>query len=100
MSLDVRFITFARNGLDDRGGTHVGFPELRPGEGIHITEARPLRRCVARPSKECQPHDAPQTQRWMAALCSIRVDRPLVCPTPAVSGRTERVRAGDPLDVV
>ena len=57
MPLDVRFITFARNGLDDRCGNKVGFSELRPDECIHMTEARPLRRCVARPSKECQQND-------------------------------------------
>jgi hypothetical protein len=54
MPLDVRFITFAGNGLDDRCGHHVGFSELRPDECIPMTEARPLRRCVACPSNGYQ----------------------------------------------
>ena len=57
MPLDGRFITFAGNGLDDRCGHHVGFSALRPDACIHLTEARPLRRCVARPSKESQQNE-------------------------------------------
>jgi hypothetical protein len=57
MPLDVRFKTFAGNGLDDRCGNHVGFSELRTDECIHMTEARPMRRCVARPRKGCQQNE-------------------------------------------
>jgi hypothetical protein len=35
----------------------VGFSALRSGACVHLTEARPLRRCVARPSKECQQNE-------------------------------------------
>jgi hypothetical protein len=54
MPLDGRFITSARNGLDDRGGNHVSFSALRPNACLYLTEARTLRRCVARPSQEYQ----------------------------------------------
>jgi hypothetical protein len=61
-ALNVRFIMFARNGLDDRCGHHVGLAALRPNECLHMTKARPLRRCVARLSKECQRNGrAPET---------------------------------------
>jgi hypothetical protein len=33
-------------------------------------------------------------------MCPLRVDRPPVCPTPAMSGRSERVRASHLLDDV
>jgi hypothetical protein len=39
------------------GARNVGFPELRLDEFIHMTETRPLRLCVARPSKECQKNE-------------------------------------------
>jgi hypothetical protein len=48
---------FARNELDNRCGHHVDFSALRPDARIHLTEARPLRRCVARPSQEYQQNE-------------------------------------------
>jgi hypothetical protein len=57
MPLDGRVITFPRNGLDERRGHHVGFSALRPDACLHLTEARPLRRCVARPNKAYQQNE-------------------------------------------
>jgi hypothetical protein len=63
MPLDVRFITFARNGLDERCGHHVVYSALHPVACRHLTEARPLRRCMARPSQAYQEHER-ATYRW------------------------------------
>jgi hypothetical protein len=52
MHLDRRFITFAGNGLDACCGHYVGFSALRPDACLHLTEGRPVRRCVAHQSKE------------------------------------------------
>ena len=86
MPLDGRFITFSGNGLDERCGHHVGFSELRPDACMHRTEVRPLRLCMARPSQASQRNERATDTTMDGGHCPIRGDRPLVCPTPAVSG--------------
>jgi hypothetical protein len=57
MPLDARFITFAGNGLDECCGHHVGFSALRPDACLHLTEGRPVRRCVEHQSKGSQRNE-------------------------------------------
>jgi hypothetical protein len=39
------------------GARNAGFSELRLAACIHMAEIRPLRLCVARPSKACQQNE-------------------------------------------